>query len=143
MKQLVMREDRVTALIQQFAERHPRFSTKNGARGACKFASWELTKFLRRRGIHAKLVHLEGCKADQYPDAHPKWLDIDRKEWSHYVVKVGSVCYDLTAKQFDSNFTCPFTCNLAHLRGVWDTVESDHFLNTLVRDFASGQQPLG
>lgn len=136
MKQLISSvPSAVYSLLTEFLARHPRFDVKAGAKGACKIVSYEFAKALTKRGIDAKLYHLEGIDPKAYPNAHSTWQNKPAKEWSHYVVKIGSTCFDLTARQFDSDLPQPYVCPMSELRKIWTTVEPDDFLNTMVDEF--------
>jgi hypothetical protein len=121
--------------VNEFSRNFPKLSTQKGAVNTCKMISYELCKYLRSRGINALMYHVEKCAPGTYPKPHKTWADKKESEWSHYVVKVGSRCFDLSARQFDSNLPHPYTCSIAELRRTWDVVESDKFLNRLVLEF--------
>lgn len=121
-------------LVQEFTRDFPGLTTQAGAYNKCKFVSYELVVYLRKRGFKACLVHIQGCAAPIYPEPHVKWAAKRRDRWSHYVVGVGRWSIDLTARQFDRDAKIPLIKTLAALRTTWKTVEHDVFLNKLVQD---------
>jgi hypothetical protein len=125
----------VESRIDGFTAKFPRFDSRPGARGACKFVSYELCKYLRSRNIGATLVHLQGVKTGTFPNAHQSWLEKPEAEWSHYVVGIGNSTYDLTARQFDPQSPQPLHASLDQLRQVWTVVEEDPFLLGLAQEF--------
>lgn len=135
MKQLIVKS--VDALVHEFAQRFEQFCIPSVAKGACKFTSYELAKYLKQNHTACDLLHLQG-RIDECPDAQSIWLKKPQDKWSHYVVAVGDTVYDLTATQFDPKIAYPFSCNLAYLRRRWRTVERDDFINSLVDNFYPG-----
>lgn len=121
-------------LIREFVRSFPKLQRQRGAYNKCKFMSYELVLFLRRRGFNAKLIHIQGCPAPTYPEPHPVWAAKRRDRWSHYVVGIGRWSIDVTARQFDSEARVPLVMPLAELRQQWTVVEEDKFLNRLVED---------
>lgn len=124
----------VDKLVQEFASAFPELELKDTAFGRCKFISYELCCYLRRRNIPAVLIHVEGAKDGAWPNAHKTWQEKPRVEWSHYVAAVNDVAYDLSARQFDSKLPYPYKCPVSKLSAEWSTVEADEFLNSLVMD---------
>ena len=127
--------------VQDFARRFPRLNTRSGSFGRCKFMSYELAIHLRRRGIKAQLVHLQGITAEcpWMQTAHATWQAKKRAKWSHYVVVVGGQFIDMTAKQFDTNLPCPWIGKRTELREHWTTVEIDNFLERILTDVLQAQ----
>lgn len=135
MKKLQEKPDHVLMLVSEFARKFPSLQTKAGAHNKCKLISMELAAFLRKRGIKAKLIHVQGVRDKKsLPDAHQEWLDRQAKEWSHYVVKSGSRYFDLSARQFDPNADVPSVNTRPQLAERWNLVESDDFLNDWVTE---------
>ena len=117
-------------IIREFCTRFTSLPKANGALNKCKFVSYELAKHLQKRGIPARLIHLQGVKSqDDFPDAVQFWKDKPADEWTHYVVKVGSRYYDLTARQMIKDAEYPHVTGLKLLKEQWVKVESDSFLN--------------
>lgn len=124
----------LASLVREFVARYPSFGTQAGAYNKCKFASYELVLYLRRRGFNAKLLHIQHCLAPNYPDAHPTWLGKRRDRWSHYTVAIGRWSIDVTARQFDVTLKVPHVVRIQELRTMWATVEYDRFLNRWIRE---------
>lgn len=127
-------------LIDDFARRFPRLTTKGGSFGKCKFMSYELSLYLRRRGIKAKLIHVQHVKSAEFrKTAHSAWVEKKPSDWSHYVVQVGAQYIDLTARQFDSNLEFPRYSTKSQLAAEWEIVEADSFLNKLIGEVLQSQ----
>jgi hypothetical protein len=130
----VAQPDHMVQLVNEFASNFSTLLTQSGAIGKCKLVSYELTKYLRKRGLKAALVHVQGVKAGVYPNPHRNYVDKPRKDWSHYVVKVGHVTVDLSVRQFDTTLPYPYFSTLHEMRQQWDVVETDKFINRWVRE---------
>lgn len=128
------RGKQLLSLVREFADRLPKLQTQRGAYNKCKFVSYELVLYLRRRGFNARLIHIQGCPAPTYPNPHSVWAKKRRDKWSHYVVGVGHWSIDLTARQFDSELPVPLIKSLASLREQWTLVEDDRFLNGFINE---------
>ena len=124
----------LVSLIRQFAADFPKLTTQRGSYNKCKFASYELVLFLRRRGFKARLIHVQGCPAPAYPNPHTTWANKRRDKWSHYIVGIGRWTIDLTARQFDADAPFPSVRLLSRIRETWTTVEDDAFLNRWVKE---------
>lgn len=135
MYQLAAHEDRVSSLIDTFIRNLPSLKTKTGAKNKCKFVSYELCCYLRRRGVRATMVHLQGIvDKKRFPQAHQEWQSRESKDWSHYVVKIGSSYYDLTKRQFDPKSNLPSISTLPKLKTEWALVETDDFINSWITE---------
>lgn len=128
-------------MVQDFVRRFPGLATKSGAYNRCKFMSYELALYLRRRGVKASTVHCQGLTANStWKDtAHQAWVEKPRKEWSHYVVRVGDVLIDVTGRQFDPKIEHPRFTSRAESRQDWETLENDVFMNKVIRDVLVSQ----
>lgn len=123
----------LSVIVRDFVKDYPSFNTMDGAYNKCKFASYELVLHLRRQGYEAKLVHVKGfTNPELFTEPHAKWLETDRKEWSHYLVGIGTWAVDVTARQFDENAQVPIVRPLGNLGDDWELVETDKFLNAWV-----------
>lgn len=131
----------VDKMVEDFVKRFPGLQTTRGSFGKCKFISYELALFLRRRGIKAVLIHVQGLtpKHQWLKTAHATWVGKPRKEWSHYVVGVEQDYYDCTARQFDRALPFPVKGKRSELRQAWTTVETDTFLNGIVTEVLQAQ----
>jgi hypothetical protein len=128
------RAKHLASLVREFVARYPKFQTQAGSYNKCKFASYELVLFLRRRGFNARLLHIQNCPAPNFPDAHPTWAAKRRDKWSHYTVAIGRWSVDVTARQFDTTLKVPHVVRIQDLRLVWKTVEYDRFLNRWITE---------
>lgn len=128
-------------LVAAFTKCFPKLATKNGSFGKCKFLSYELALFLRRRGIKAKLIHVQGVQrgCPWLTSAHITWQEKPRSEWSHYVVSVGSVFIDVTGRQFDSKAEHPRIYSARELDAHWESRNVDAFLNKVIEDVLAAQ----
>lgn len=128
-------------IVQSFCARFPNLQTRSGSYNRCKFISYELALHLRRRGIKAKALHVQGLQPEcpWMQTAHQTWVDKPRKQWSHYVVAVGSTIIDCTVKQFDPSMTSPWITTRAELKTHWVTVETDTFVNNMITEVLRAQ----
>lgn len=128
------------SLLQDFVRRFPRLATKGGSFGKCKFISYELALYLRRRGVKAKLLHVQGLAQPKLRStAHESWANKPSKDWSHYVVLVGDTAIDMTARQFDPKLDHPRIVPRATLVEEWTTVETDSFINRIISEVLRAQ----
>ena len=127
-------------LVEDFARRFPKLETKSGAFGKCKMLSFELALYLRRRGVQAKLIHVQNAQKKEWKaTAHSKWTSQPQSGWSHYVVQVGSTVIDITGRQLDAKAEHPRIFTRAELNTEWATVENDVFLNGIVKEVLVSQ----
>jgi len=124
------------SLIADFVRRFPKVMTRAGSYGKCKFLSYELALYLRRRGVRATVLHCQSLAKNHgwKKTAHASWVEKPRSEWSHYVVVSDGLVYDVTARQFDQDLPVPFVIDRAVLSTYWDTVERDTFVNNMVTE---------
>lgn len=120
--------------VAQFLYRFPGLQRMNSAYGRCKLISYELAKFLREHGVKAFIYHLEGIAPAHYPKAHQEYNQKKHEEWSHYIVKVGQMGIDLTARQFDKQAPVPHVAPMSEFRKIWTKVEKDDFMNKFLED---------
>lgn len=121
--------------VNEFAQHFPKLLTQEGSFGKCKFVSYELAMWLRKRNIPAVLIHVQGIKSGSvYPNAHRRYLDKPKPQWSHYLVKVGKYSIDMSARQFDTSLAFPSFSTMHEIRQQWNLVERDVFLNRWMRE---------
>lgn len=97
------------------------WETAEGADGECFEASREFLKFLDRYGYQARIILLTDedeatvlrvessfrTKAYSYQFVPHHWYDNGCRWAGHFVVQVGNVCIDWTARQFDPEAPFP------------------------------------
>lgn len=128
-------------LLADFAARFPKLATRNGSFGKCKFMSYELALYLRRRGVKARVIHVQGITREcpWKKTAHATWVDKPRAEWSHYVVAAAGVYIDMTGRQFDRQAEHPKAYSRQQLMSHWQSMEDDTFINGLVAEVLRAQ----
>lgn len=132
-----MRRARTLRHIEAFAAHFPKLANPKDAFGKCKYVSFELARWLRRRNISAVLVHMQEPDITLWPQADERWHEKPASEWSHYVVKVGGQLYDLTARQFDPDIPTVNVVSLVAAKQQWKVVEIDVSLNQWLVDLGA------
>jgi hypothetical protein len=72
---------------------------------SCKAVSEQFVTWACGRGLQAEMVQLAG--SPDFADALPEWWLVPADMRLHYVVRVGSVYVDWTARQFDPEAPVP------------------------------------
>lgn len=124
---------------RSFAQRFPSLATMDGALNKCKFVSYEFAKHAVRCGYRPVLYHLQHCSDTVYPNPHEKWYGTPRSEWSHYIVVIGGVGYDLTARQFDADASWPTEAAISEFQRTWHTVEVDDFMTAWLQEVTNAE----
>lgn len=122
-------------MIDEFADKFPKLKEPDHAVNRCKFYAQALTGYLRDRGFPAHCYHVSHVKNKKlYPDAHAQWREKPASEWTHYVVRVGSLIIDLTSRQLDPKGDHPLILRYAELKDIWNEVERDAFVTKVAKE---------
>lgn len=91
----------VGKLIHVFAAQHAHYADEEGARYECGFASDAFLQFLVKKGIRLPDA---GLLAAGRTAPYKKYCSSPR---SHYIIRIGRVRIDFTARQFHRSFAFP------------------------------------
>jgi hypothetical protein len=106
----VQQMGQVFAAIAVFKDRHPEWSTQEGALFKCVDASYEFIAFLNDFGLKAKTFEFGVDEPNRNPD--PMIFKSGANEsgrirsWGHCIVELGELLIDWTARQYVA--TAPF-----------------------------------
>ncbi len=122
-------------LVDEFTEKFPKLQDPDHAIGRCKFYSMRLTGYLRDRGFPAHCYHVQHVKdKKQFPDAHAQWREKPAAEWTHYVVRVGSIIIDVTSRQLDPKGDHPLFLRYSELKDLWNEVSRDKLVTDVANE---------
>lgn len=112
----------VDAVVTQLLADCPFLSDPQGAFDQCYAASATLVHDLRAAGIEGVQCKLSGYLGEpQLPDNLNAllWAQLGPSCWVHFVVRVGDLYIDITARQFRPDNPCPMVMDACGLRGLW------------------------
>lgn len=113
-------------IAEEHAARNALQGTAAGCFDTCWGASHDLATALRRGDLTCHLAMLKGWRgADMLPAVgnHEEWRRMGRRQWTHWVVVVGPLYIDVTARQFDPALGHPQFDTLKSLRERWDVID--------------------
>lgn len=122
-------------LVDEFIADFPKLTDQDHAVNRCKLYAYELCIFLRKRGVRAHIYHVQHIKDKAaWPNAHAQWKDKRPQDWTHYVVRVGPLIIDVTARQLDPDASHPLILRYSELQDMWHTTERDHFISRVANE---------
>lgn len=89
--------------IRSFAKKHPTFSTPTGADNECHNATVDFLHYVPNLPAF-KLVPYGILAAGNHPIYSKHCGGLPQ---GHYVIRLGKICIDFTARQFHPNFSFP------------------------------------
>ena len=101
MQPLPILPPRVGTLIKIYALQHPEYAEEEGARDECGYASDDFLQYLEKKRV--KLSNT-GLLAVGRTKTYHKYCSGPR---GHYVIRLGRVRVDFTARQFHRSFAFP------------------------------------
>lgn len=123
------KERQLLKLVEYFVSKVPHLESQQKALGNCKLASYELARFLRQRGVKAKIYHMKGYSGPAFESPHERWQLKKPEKWSHYVVVADKKVIDCSRRQFDRKCPHPYVCPVSEYKEVWNRFHFDKFLN--------------
>lgn len=113
--------EQLNALLQPYLKRQAiaRFADPERASGYCKDASFDLAAWLSGRVEGVSVLNLSEPHGFDVARAQRFWQGANMSYASHYVVRVGELAVDLTARQFDSSAPFPLIKPVLALADNW------------------------